>query len=474
MNPYVVVLALYSGGLIGFGLWISRRVHGPTDFFVAGRSLGPGLLFSTVLAANIGAGSTVVAAGLGYRDGLSAWWWVGSAGIGSLLLAFWVGPRVRALAERHGFYTVGDLLAFRYGRAARGTMAALLWVGTLAILASQLVVLGFVLEVVADLPKWVSVGLGGIVMTTYFTAGGLVGAAWINLVQLVVLLGAFALAVPIAIAGVGGWGEFLSRTATLAPGYHDIVTGGQSGWKLLPLVAPNFIISPGLVQKVYGGRNARAVQVGVGLAAVVLFLFAFAPTILGMVARMHYPDLAGQEYALPTLFRHNVPVLIGAIGLGAIFMADISSADAILFMLATSMSQDLYKQFVRPEASEREVLRVARGSAVAGGVVAMGLALVAETALGPLSIFYSLVGVILFVPVVAALYTGRAGAPEAFASFLAGVAVMLTARVVTDGAGIGALTPNILGLLASALGFGLVMLARRGARAGPGGPRSLT
>jgi solute:Na+ symporter, SSS family len=45
------------------------------------------LVFATVLAANIGAGSTVGAASLGYRDGLRAWWWNGSAALGTLLLA---------------------------------------------------------------------------------------------------------------------------------------------------------------------------------------------------------------------------------------------------------------------------------------------------------------------------------------------------------------------------------------------------
>ncbi|MDX1494899.1 MAG: hypothetical protein R3253_12600, partial [Longimicrobiales bacterium] len=88
----LVVLVLYSGGLVGLALWISRRVKGSGSFFVADRRLGPGLNFSTFLAANIGAGSIIGASGLGYRTGISAWWWVGSAGIGSLLLAFWVGP----------------------------------------------------------------------------------------------------------------------------------------------------------------------------------------------------------------------------------------------------------------------------------------------------------------------------------------------------------------------------------------------
>ena len=78
MNQVLLLLLAYSAGLILIGLWIGRRVDSSGAFFVARRRLGPVLLFSTVLAANIGAGSTVGAAGLGYRDGLSAWWWVGS------------------------------------------------------------------------------------------------------------------------------------------------------------------------------------------------------------------------------------------------------------------------------------------------------------------------------------------------------------------------------------------------------------
>ena len=67
---------------------------------MAGRALPALLLFATMLAANIGAGSTVGAASLGYRQGLSAWWWNGSAGIGSLLLAWWIGPRIWREAKR--------------------------------------------------------------------------------------------------------------------------------------------------------------------------------------------------------------------------------------------------------------------------------------------------------------------------------------------------------------------------------------
>src|SRR5512142_2932178 len=114
MNLHLVILLAYSAFMMGLGLVIGRRVRGSSDFFVAGRRLGPGLIFSTMLAANIGAGSTVGATALGYTNGVSAAWWVGSAALGSVVLAFWIGPAMRRQAETHELRTVGDYLEHRY------------------------------------------------------------------------------------------------------------------------------------------------------------------------------------------------------------------------------------------------------------------------------------------------------------------------------------------------------------------------
>ncbi|MCH7682255.1 MAG: sodium:solute symporter family protein [Gemmatimonadetes bacterium] len=462
MNLHLVVLIAYSVVLIAGGLWVGRLVRGSADFFVAGRSLGPGLLFATVMAANIGAGSTVGAASLGYQYGLSAWWWVGSAGIGTLLLAFFVGPRIHRLAAKHGFYTVGDFLEHRYGTAVRGVMTALLWMATPAILAGQLIALSVVLEVVVGFPRVPALLLGGLVTTTYFTAGGLRGAAWINLAQLVVLIIGFAAALVMALYSVGGWSGMAAVAPSVGVGddYFNFWHGGGAGWTLLALVAPNFIVSPGLLQKVYGARDTRSIRLGVGLCGLALLVFAFAPAVLGMVARMHHPDLINPDHALPMLLRSDLPVWVGAVGLGALFVADISSADAILFMLATSMSQDLYRRFINPQASDRRVLFVARVAAVLGGVVAVGMAIVSTSVVASLRIFYSLVGLSFFVPVVAGLYRRRGGAPEVFASIAAGIATDLTVRLATDGAGFGVVTPNLAGLIAAGAGFTCVAVAR--------------
>jgi SSS family solute:Na+ symporter len=78
-----------------------------------------------------------------------------------------------------------------------------------------------------------------------------------------------------------------------------------------------------------------------------------------------------------------------------------------------------------------------------------------------LSLFYTLLSVSLFVPVVAGLYVRRAGTPEAFAAIAAGVAAMLAVQLSTGGKGMGAFSPALVGLLASGAACTLALFARR-------------
>jgi SSS family solute:Na+ symporter len=459
MTLQLGLLLVYSAILIALGLWVGRHVRGAGDFFVARRRLGAGLIFATVLAPNIGAGSTVGATGLGYSDGLSAWWWNGSAGLGSLLLALWIGPRIWREAARHDFFTVGDFLEHRYGRSVRGIVAGLIWLGTLSILAAQLVGLAWILEVVIGVPKYAGCLIGGVLITIYFTAGGLLGSAWVNLVQLVVKLIGFAVALPLVIHSVGGLTRVLSAPGM--PAGYTAFWGGDASIARLALLVPAFMVSPGLLQKAYGAKSERAVRLGIGLNGLALMAFGLVPAVLGMAARTLHPGLSNPELALPTLFMRDLPAWVGALGLAAIFSAEVSAADAVLFMLSTSLSRDLYQRFVNQRATDRQLLAVARLAALAGGAAGILLAIASPGIISSLGVFYALLGVTLFVPVIAGLHARRAGAPEVIASAAAGISVDLAIRLATDGGGHGLVTPELGGILAAAVGFGLVALARR-------------
>ena len=459
-NVHLVLLIVYAVGLTAAGLWVSRLVRGSGDFFVAGRSLTAPLIFSTVLAANIGAGTTVAATGLAYEQGISAWWWNGSAALGSLVLAFWIGPRIWRLASKHGFYTAGDFLEHRYGPTVRGVVASLIWVGTLAILAAQLIAGAAVLSVVAGISRPSGIAIGAIAMTIYFVAGGLLSSVWVNLIQLVVLIGGFLIAMPVLYGAVGGAEAFASMPVP-HEGYWNIMysTGsGMSGWAMIAVLTPAFIISPGLLQKAYGAASERAVRIGIGAQACAQLVFATIPVYFGLSARAASLAIDSQNSVLPAVLSTELPPALGALGLAAVFSAEVSTCDAILFMLSTSLSKDLYKRFIHPAASDRRLLLVARIAAVMGGAGGILLAGLFATIVDALRIFYSLLGVSLFVPVVGGLITRRAGTAEALASIAAGVGVLLTVRFATGPVGI--LSEELLGLTAAALAYVAVLALR--------------
>ena len=230
----------------------------------------------------------------------------------------------------------------------RRAVAALIWLGTLSILAGQLIGIAAVLQVAGGWPPYAGYLVGALVAVTYFVAGGLLSSAWVNVVQLLFILAGFAIAVPAAVQGAGGWSQ-----ATSHGGVGFFGDDAVLGWRYIFILAPAFIVSPGLLQKAFGARDARAVKIGIAVNGLMLLIFAFAPAILGLSARALFPDLAKPDLALPTLMTNALPAALGALALAAVFSAEVSTADAVLFMLATSGSRDLYASFINPRRNGR-------------------------------------------------------------------------------------------------------------------------
>jgi SSS family solute:Na+ symporter len=444
---HLTLVIVYSVGIVVLGIWSSRFVRQSSDFFVGGRSMGAGLIFASMLAANIGAGSTVGAAGQAYKDGISAWWWVGSAGIGSVVFALVVAPALWRLAKEHDFFTTGDYLEFRYGVSVRTVVAIVVCLGSLTLLSGQLIAGAAILNVIAGVPRWAGALIGAGVMTVYFVAGGLLGSAWVNSVQ-------FVLSTTGGVAGI-------TQSAASPPWFGDFFysTGPLSGWTFLLLTGPSFIISPGLIQKAYGARSSRALTIGVGLNAIVLMLFAFLPVLFGMAARTTIADpITDPNAVLPTFLRTQLPAWLGALALAAVFSTEVDTCDAILFMLSTTVSKDIYKRHINPGASDAQLLRVARLSAVAGGAAGVVLSVVLATVIGALTIFYSVIVATLFVPILGGLYVRRAGSSAALASIFAGLATLFVVRLIVFPAWVD---PLLTALIAAAVAYGVASAFKR-------------
>jgi SSS family solute:Na+ symporter len=450
VNLYLGGLLFYSVFLMALGIYISRRVKSSSDFLVAGRSLGPGRLFATFLAANIGAGSTVGATGLGYRFGLSAWWWVGSASIGTAILSQVLGPKLWTIAKANGLATLQDFLEFRYGKAVKAIIAVLFWFGAMAILAGQLIAISWILNTVAAIPKWGGCLIGGAVAIVYCTAGGLMASAFVNMFELAVTMSGLLLAVPFALHAVGGW-HHLHQLVPADSMFSIVGVGPRQVIAWAAILIPSFMISPGLVQKVYGARDVKTVRLGVGLNSVGQAVFAFVPALLGLCAFAALPHLVNPELALPTAMKLLLPRWLGIWALASIFSAELSATDAILFMLSTSLAVDLYKTFLEPGISQQKLLRVSRIASVGAGVLGILLAAVLPSIIAAVSIFYGLIAVALFVPVMAGLYSRRVLSGAAITSILSAVAVTVLTMRLTGNRGVGWLSPQAIGIATAAL-----------------------
>ena len=235
--------------------------------------------------------------------------------------------------------------------------------------------------------------------------------------------------------------------------------GPGSGWTLLALTGPAFIVSPGLIQKAYGARSANAVRIGVAANALALLAFAFVPVLLGLVARVAAPGIENPNEVLPRVLTQLLPPWLGAIALAAVFSTAVDTCDAVLFMISSSATQDLYKRFINPSASDATLLRVGRRITVAAGMVGVALAIVLETVIGAVTVFYSLLVVSLLVPVVGGLYLRRAGAREALGAITGGVLTLFAVRAAGP-IYFPALDPTLAGICVAATVFLGFMLAR--------------
>jgi SSS family solute:Na+ symporter len=291
----------------------------------------------------------------------------------------------------------------------------MLWIGTLFILAGQLLALAFVLEAVAGWPRWVGCLTGGLVMTIYFTAGGMLSTIWVNLVQLAVLLVGFALACR---SRSRRWvaGRACARRPTAAGPTGASGAAAAPAGSSWPCSGPRSSCRRACCRRSTARRTIAPSASACWPTAAVLFVFAFLPVLLGMIARGLHPGLADRELALPLLLVHDLPLAIGSLGLAALVAAEVSTADAILFMLSTSphaISTSASCARLPPTPTCCGWRGSPRSWPASPGVVIASLVTKAVT--DALGFFYTLLSVSLFVPIAAACSGARLGAPQAWA-----------------------------------------------------------
>jgi len=155
------VVLIYAAGMLVLGYYGMRRAKTHEDYLVAGRNLGPTLYMGTMAATVLGGASTVGTVRLGYVHGISGFWLCAALGAGIIALNLFLAKPLLKLK----IFTVTQVLEKRYNPMARQASAVIMLAYALMIGVTSILAIGTVLQVLFDLPFWISVLVGGGVVT---------------------------------------------------------------------------------------------------------------------------------------------------------------------------------------------------------------------------------------------------------------------------------------------------------------------
>ncbi len=463
MNLYAVVLGILVVVLLGVSLARVGSVKTRADYLVAGRSLPAFVLIFTLLSSWIGSGSLLAGAENAYRHGFAALWQP-AGGWAGLILIYFVAPRARKFAQ----FTIPDLLEARYNQTARVLgVIAILFTYT-AITSYQLIGGGDILHLVFPL---VSARHGQEIIAAFvivFTAiAGMSSVAYMDVAIGLLATGTLLVALPVLTHEVGGWGAV--RAAL--PATHFAVLGDFTGLRAMELFLPTCLLMLGnqsMYQKFFSAKSekdATRAVVGWFVGILILETVIVALAVVGSALFRTGEVNEHPREILAYTALHGLPKLLGAVLVGAIFAKVISTANNYLFSPATNLINDVYVRYLRPDASNGNVLLVSRGMVVLLGGWSLWQSLGTGSVLAKALYAYTIYSAALTPVILAAFFWRRATAAGAVASIAAGTVV----TVFWDTRWVKAALPAIVterdaifpALAASLLGLFLISLATK-------------
>jgi SSS family solute:Na+ symporter/sodium/proline symporter len=454
MTLYASVLALIVLTLLTVSLTRLGKVHTRADYLVAGRSLPAFVLVFTLLSSWIGSGSLLGGAENAYNHGFVALWQA-AGGWAGLALIYFIAPRARRFAQ----YTIPDLLEARYNQTARvlGVIAVLFtYTG---ITSYQFIGGGDILHLI--FPAVVSPIQGRCIIAGFviaFTAiAGMSSVAYMDVAIGLLATFTLCLALPVLVHSFGGW----SAVHAALPATHFQVLGDLTFIQALELFLPTCLLMLGnqaMYQKFFSAKSERDASravlgwiVGTVLLETVIVALAVAGSAVFPTGEVHdhpreilayiglhgfqplqtvttIPNPTGPSIVITTTqvrpaFALHAMELLGALLVGAIFAKIISTANNYLFSPATNLVNDIFVRYLRPNASNKQVLLVSRLMVVALGLWALYQGLHTESVLKKALYAYTVYSAALTPVILAAFYWRRTTASAAVASIFTGTFV---------------------------------------------------
>lgn len=422
MSPIdLAIISSYVASLFVFGMWVGVR-ETSEDFLIMSRRAPFLLVFASIISTWVGVGTTVATAAAAYDNGISLGVTGAVGGLVGVVVAGLVAPRIKAFGDRYQAHTIGDFIGLRYGPRGRYIASALIVIVYLLLCGAQFLGMSSMLSVWADVElRWAVVAAG--VTTIIYTAfAGIKSDFYTDGIHFVVLtMVLFGCLLPLAWTDSGG-SAALSRLPAAA--WDPFAYGGVSFFVAGVLfgVAGVFVTME-IWQRIFASTTGASARAALICSGVIIVMFYCLSTILGLLARSEVPGLANRDHALFALMKATLPTGLLGLGIAAFFAVFMSTVNSMIMVASASTTKDVYLSALRPGASERELLWVARAVTLVVGAIGMALAIWIQdlVALAVNSLFVLLV---LLPSVLGGFFWRRSTAAAAGWSMLSGIAVV--------------------------------------------------
>ena len=431
---FLVMLAVYITGLLSIGWYFNKNQKSVTDFWLAGRKIGPSALGFSAAASWITAGGIFAVTGFYMLQGMgSIWGFVAPNILALLIIAILVG-KIKNLPA----ITQPELLEQRYGSAVRWPVALIITVVMILFAVADVTGLSLVLQVFYGLDPIYAAVMVAIVVSIYVTLGGLAAVVWTDVIQFS-FLAIFTLGMAFATVGTVTDGSLNTTAISVSELFGNVPGTWWNPFSIgLPMVLiftlaiiPGWITEQDPWQKVWAARDAKSARRGMVIGSLMISVIFAACAVIAIALNSLYPEIselgfpAGMALAEPALLSFvnerfiSSPLIVAfcAIGLAA---ASMSCTDTFATSGASCISRDIYQRYIKPDATMKEMMVVNRVSVLFIILAATAGSFVISNIIDAVHIATFIASASYFFPLMGGLYWKRATKEGAFAGMIVG------------------------------------------------------
>ncbi len=440
-TPLLVTFAVYLVAMIAIGFVAWRSTNTFDDYILGGRSLGS---FVTALSAGASDMSGWLLLGLPgalYAGGLSEAWIAVGLIVGAWCNWKFVAGPIRVYTERtRNALTLPDYFTHRFedtSKLLRILSALVILVFFAVYCASGIVAGARLFESVFGVPYATALWVGAAATILYTLIGGFLAVSWTDTVQASLMIFALVLTPIVVVLGTGGVQPSLALIEQVDPLRLDWFKGGALGAVgIISLLAwgLGYFGQPHILARFMAADSLATIPKArrIGMIWMVLCLFgAMAVGFFGIAYFAAHPEGGAMVQQNPervfiALAERLFNPWIAGVLLSAILAAIMSTLSCQLLVCSSALTEDFYKGFARPEASQRELVWFGRTMVLAVALVAIAIARDPDSrVLGLVSYAWAGFGAAFGPVVLFSLFWGRMTRNGALAGMVAGALTVL-------------------------------------------------